>query len=196
MPEVKRHIEERMVKYLDAKLAFNGLAQHAIKERDPRTLFVCAAEVCVGIREVGGNNQGPMVELIQETIGGAGREPWCMALIQTCLAYAELKTGVESPILPTEHCMTCWRDTNKDQRVKVTPKRGAIVIWKHGSTDNGHTGVYLEPLTGQSFHAIEGNTESGIANGKVERDGGGVYLTVRRKVGNGDMKIVGYLKPF
>lgn len=196
MSKVKRKIEANMVRFLDAKLAKNGLAQHAIEDQDPRTLFVCAVEACVGIREVGKNNSGPLVELIQETVGGADFEPWCMSFMQTCIAYAELKTGIESPIAVTEHCMTCWRDTPITQRVKKTPKRGAIIIWKKGSTDSGHTGIYLESLTGQAFKAIEGNTESGMADGKVERDGGGVYLTHRYRTGAGNMKIIGFLKPF
>src|SRR5574343_9032 len=101
-----RRIEPTMVKWLDSKLAGNGLAQDAIARKDARLLFRLAMESCVGIREKGGNNSGPMVELIQETIDGADKDPWCMSLVQTCIAYAEKRTGKSSPIFASEHCLT------------------------------------------------------------------------------------------
>lgn len=190
-----RRIEPAMVKWLDARLAGNGLAQDAITRKDARLLFRLAMESCVGIREKGGNNKGPMVELIQETIDGADVEPWCMSLVQTCLAYAETKTGKRSPIAASEHCLTVWNDTPKAQRVKSIPAPGAIIIWRHGSTQAGHTGSVIE-VSGNKMTAIEGNTESGNAGGKVERDGGGVYRTTRGITGSGNMRVVGFLRPF
>jgi hypothetical protein len=194
---MNRKIEPKMVQFLDAKLASNGLAQNAIEEKNARELFACAMEACIGIREKGGNNKGPMVELIQETVGGAGREPWCMALVQTCIAYVEEKLQIHSRFPVTEHCMTAWRSAPDDLKVKFGPKRGAVVIWNHKGTDQGHTGMFRELKGEGSFKAVEGNTEAGVnANGKVERDGGGVYATVRSMRGNGSMILKGFLKPF
>lgn len=184
-----------MIDFIDKKLEHNGAAQDAIARKDARAVFVYALEACVGIREQGGNNHGPMVELIQETIGGAGGEAWCMALQQTGLAYAEVKTGIKSPIAASEHCLTTWRNTPVEQRVKIRPAKGAIIIWQHGKSENGHTGAVLE-CDGKEMSAVEGNTESGLVGGVVQRDGGGVYLTKRSMKGNGDMKVVGFLKPF
>lgn len=196
---VERKIEQKIVEFIDAKLAGNGLFAHAVAVKDARTVFVMAAEVCVGIREVGGNNSGEKVELFQETVGAHNREPWCMSFVQTCLAYAELKTGVKSPLAATEHCMTLWNVTKIEQKVKHTPARGAIVIWNYKGTTDGHTGIFLESYKtkkGSMFRAVEGNTESGVSNGKVERDGGGVYLTERASAGSGSLIIKGYIKPF
>jgi hypothetical protein len=191
-----RVIEPKMVAFIDDRLKNNGLAQHAILEKDARLLMTEAAKACVGIREKTGNNDGPMVELIQETIGGHSHEAWCLAFVQTCIAYAELKTGQKSPLVATEHCMTCFRDTPKDQRVKFNPLPGAVVIWKHGSSDNGHTGIVLG-CDEDTFTAVEGNTTSGTnPNGQVVREGGGVYFTRRNRDGNGDMRVQGFLKPF
>lgn len=190
-----RNIEQKMIDYIDEKLKGNGAAQEAMLKRDARSIFIYACEACVGIREQGGNNKGPMVELIQETIGRAEREAWCMAFMQTCLAYAENKSGQISPIYPSEHCQTVWNSTDRKQRVKTFPLPGAIVIWKKGNTSSGHTGVVSE-WRGQTFEAIEGNTESGISKGEVVRDGGGVYITERKATGTGTMKVLGYLKPF
>ena len=191
-----RQIEPAMVAYLDGKLAANGLAQDAVARKDARLLFRLALEACVGIREKTGNNDGTMVELIQETLGGADGESWCMSFIQTGLAYAEAKTGVRSPIHGSEHCMTVWNETTISQRVAASPLPGAIVIWRKGTTSSGHTGALVTAPSAGWFRAVEGNTEGGVRGGAVVREGGGVYLTERSTRGTGNMKIVGYLKPF
>ena len=190
-----RQIEKKMVEFIDKKLAGNGAAQAAIKAKDARALFVYAAEACVGIREQGGNNKGPMVELIQETLGGADREAWCMAFQQTCLAYAETKTGVMSPVFASEHCLTVWKKTPTAQRVKKFPARGAIVIWQHGTSSAGHTGAFLEALDDGGMRVVEGNAESGLAaDGSVERNGGGVYIGNRERVNEGSRVFTPVLK--
>jgi hypothetical protein len=122
---------------------------------------------------------------------------WCMSFIMTCLAYAEVRTGVKSPVYASEHCLTVFKNTPESQRVKKFPARGAIIIWQHGSSSNGHTGVFLEAQDDGGMRAIEGNAEKGLApDGSVEREGGGIYLTSRSMKANGTMKVVGYLKPF
>lgn len=191
-----RKIEPKMIEFLDVKLKDNGLAQHAVETKDARTLFRLAMQACVGIREKTGRNDGPMVELIQETIGSHSGEAWCMSAVQSCIAYAEVKTGVVSPIFPSEHCLTTWAKTPHEQRVKRFPLAGAIVIWQHGTSSNGHTGC-LESTDGDVMHTYEGNTTSGIdEKGKIEREGGGFYYCKRGFAGNGEMKVVGFLKPF
>lgn len=193
-----RQIEKKMIAYIDAKLKDHGLAQEAIKTKNARLLFGIVCQVLVGIREVGGNNKGPMVELIQETVGGAGREAWCMALIQTALAYVEQKLGVKSPIAVSEHCMTVWHKTPKAQRVKKVPAPFAIAIWNYPPSASGHTGVVINyNATKRKMNLVEGNTESGLTKGGViERDGGGVYFTERSTVGSKKMVLVGFLVPF
>lgn len=191
-----RQIKQKMIDYIDLKLKNNAVAQSSIEEKIPRTLFLQAAIACIGIMEQTGNNDGPLVELIQSTIGEAERESWCMSFIQTCLSYVEIKTGIKSPIFQSEHCLTVWNRTNTDMRVKKYPLPGAIAIWKHGDTTNGHTGIILT-CENDGFEAIEGNTTYGKGeNGQVIRNGGGIYLTQRSLEGSGIMKLVGFLKPF
>ncbi len=190
-----RHIKTEMITYIDKKLTGNGLADHALKTGDARLMMRLAAQVCVGIREVGGNNTGPMVTLIQETVGGPDHVAWCMSFVQTCIAYAEFRCRVQSPVFASEHCQTVWNETPIAQRVKFSPLAGAIAVWKHGTSSSGHTGI-VDSCDTKTFHAFEGNTESGIVNGKVERDGGGIYWTSRSLAGNGDMHLLGFLKPF
>lgn len=191
-----RQIENKLFEFIDDKLVNNGLAQEAIRTKNARQLFIEASKVCVGITEKSGRNDGPMVELIQETIGGANGEAWCMSFVQSCLAYVEKKLGVKSPVYASEHCLTTWNKTPKGQRVKYFPLPGAIVIWQHGKSTNGHTGVLLG-ADGKTFQAVEGNTTGGKnAKGEVVRDGGGVHFTERNMKGTGRMKVVGFLKPF
>lgn len=194
-PSGGKKLEQKMVDFLMGKLKDNGLFIDAVNKRDARTVMRLAAQVCVGIREVGGNNSGPMVELIQETIGTHGKEAWCMAFVQTCIAFAEYCTGVKSPVFASEHCLTVWGNTPIAQRVAAIPAAGAIVIWRHGTTTNGHTGI-VESCDGVNFYAFEGNTESGITGSKVVSDGGGVYHTKRSMKPTGSMKVVGFIKPF
>ena len=192
-----RQIEKKMVDFLDKKLALNGAAQEAILKKDARSLMVYAAEACVGIREEGGNNKGPMVQLIQDTVGGVGAEAWCLSYVMTCLAYAEHKTGVKSPLIDTEHCMTLWGKTKASQKVKVFPARGAIIIWQHGTSSSGHTGFFLESPRKGIMRCIEGNSEAGLSkDGSVIREGGGVYVTERSMIKNGTMRVVGFIRPF
>lgn len=191
------HLQPEMIAYLDKKLKDNAMAKYAIDKRLPRILMVQAASACVGIREKTGHNDGPMVELIQKTIGGASGESWCMSFVQTCAAYAALKCRVPTKLFESEHCLTVWAESPKTQRVHFVPLTGAVAIWQHGETQNGHTGIVIG-VAESVFHAVEGNTEAGAddPDGRVIREGGGVYFTNRKMSGQGNMKLVGFLKPF
>lgn len=191
-----RDLRLELVEFLDHKLIGNGLYEKAIKERDARTIMRLAAQVCVGIKEEGGANRGPIVSLIQDTVDGPDHVAWCMSFVQSCIGYAEAKTGIHSPIFTTEHCLTCWRETPIAQRVRTLPLAGAIVLWRHGSSDSGHTGI-VESCDGETMWNFEGNTGGGVdPHGKVVREGDGIYHTHRSLGTIGDMHLLGWLKPF
>jgi hypothetical protein len=191
-----RKIEAELVSYIDSKLIHNGSAVEAIAKKDARAIFGYAAEALVGIREATNSNDGPMVKLLQETVGSANGEAWCMSFVMSCLAYAELRSERQSRLPATEHCLTLWQSSPLSLRVHYRPLKGAIAIWQHGETTNGHTGVFIE-ARGLEFTAVEGNTSSGLkADGSIEREGGGSYRTSRNFKGNGSMKLRGFLKPF
>jgi hypothetical protein len=190
-----RQINPKLTAWLRLKLESNGVAQAAIKNKNARQLFIEAARACVGIRESGGNNNGPLVELFQDTIGSADSEAWCMSFVQSMIAYVEVTLDVKSSIPAGEHCLTIWGESARVLRVLRVPAPGAICIWKHGSGPSGHTGIVLE-YGKKVMNLVEGNTEAGFVNGAVERDGGGVYYTERNILGTGNMRVVGFLKPF
>lgn len=193
---MSRQIEPKLVSYIDKKLKDNGLFKQALESKDARVIFRLAAEALVGIKEATGKNDGAMVKLIQETVGGASGEPWCMALVQSCLAYAEVKTGVESPIIESEHCQTVWTKVPKSQRVKLLPLAGAIAIWGDVGKASGHTEIVLS-CDGKNFQAVGGNTSGTTKPGQtVNRDGNGCYYTVRSMKSTAKRKLLGFLKPF
>lgn len=193
-----RKIEPKMVAYLDEKLAGNELAQQAIQSKNARLLFWLSAVACVGIKERTGNNDGMMVELLQETVGGHDHEPWCVALPQTCLAYVELKTGVKSPLPATESSRELWNDSPHELRVKNIPAAGAIEVWADVGKYTGHVEVVLS-CDGETNHNIGGNT-SGTTdpNSSVNREGNGCFYTVRNFAhpDTDSRKRLGFIKPF
>lgn len=196
-----RKLDPLMLEFFDKNLEGNGLAQHAIKTKDARTLMTEAAKVCVGIKEKTGKNDGPLVEAIQRTCGGSRGQAWCMYFVQACIAYAELKTGLKSPITSSGHCLTVWNKSPKEQRVKAHPLPGAIAIWRHGNTTSGHTEIVLG-ADDKIMKNVGGNTSGADKSGKVTREGNGVYFTTRDMQGFPDvktksnMRLLGFLKPF
>jgi CHAP domain len=196
-----RRIHSDAIGLLDKLLQKNALAQDSIRKKRARQLFVEATKSCIGIKEIS-SNKGFEVELFQKTVGLSKGDSWCMAFMQTCIAYAEHKTGITSAVHAAGGCVNVWQRTPEILRVKVNPLAGAIAIWQH--TDDpihGHTGMVLD-CYGTSFHAIEGNTSEGLdnLNNKVGQTGDGVRFTHRRydmfNKTNGDMLLLGSLKPF
>lgn len=140
--------------------------------------------------EQGGNNRGQIVELFQKTIGKAENEPWCMAFMQYCVSKVDflMNDGTKSPLFKSEHCLTVWNNTPITFKYKV-PSVGNIVIWRHGTSSNGHTGVVKQVLDAQTFITVEGNT-----NADGSREGDGVYEKKRSILPMGDLNVVGFIK--
>lgn len=188
-PALRDYILARVVNLTDYRTA--------LAARDARTLFILAMKSFIGIREVGGDNRGRAVELLQMTVGDAEREAWCMSTIQSALAFVEQLLGIVSPIAVSEHCLTVWRQTPAVQRVKRAPLPGAICIWRHGTSQSGHTGATISRYVNRVGRLVEGNTSGGVGpTGEIIRNGGGCYETRRSQDGAGTMRVVGFLKPF
>jgi hypothetical protein len=205
-----RLIKPALFNIIESKLRDNGSAQKAIEENDARSLFVFAAQACVGETENGKDNYGTFVELCQKTVDNkAIGESWCMGFIQSIIAYVEEKTKVKSIISADENCLKVWEKTQDSQRVKNYPAVGAIAIWRHPSASTkvkrnptgefvyegkGHTGIVLEfdpSSTKNTMKTIEGNTPTPAGTGYD-----GVKINTRNKVTEGDFEILGFLIPF
>jgi hypothetical protein len=170
------------------------IAKIKLKASTPVEYMLAAAQAieALHVRESGGANRGKFVELIQETVGSAERESWCMSTVQSCIRYAELKTGIASKLKASEHCLTVYNSA-PDSAKHSTAAAGRIVVWRHGTSSNGHTGIVTKVVGANEFNTIEGNTGP---ESSVNREGDGVYAKTRSPKGSGDMKIVGYLDAF
>lgn len=186
---------------IDKRLAGNGLAQQAIKNKDARALVWLAATSLVGIKEATGKNDGYEVGLIQSVVGDSDRWPWCASFAMACIMYAEHKTGKKSPVVATEHAQSIWSMTPKIQRVKSIPLPGAIIVWgykdsKGKLTVKGHTEVVLA-ADDKVIKCIGGNTSGTTSpNQAVNREGNGVFYTVRDYKSTAKKQYLGCVKPF
>lgn len=163
-----------------------------------RALLVYEASRWVGVKEVGGNNQGELVRMFQKAVDNkASGEAWCMAFVQYCVRQCEaamlaLGIPVKNALFGSEHCLTVWNHM-PDQHKMNKPEVGSIVIWRHTPTTNGHTGIVSKIVNATTFESIEGNTRDSKG---IVREGDGVLLQTRTTTGAGAMKVVGYLRPW
>lgn len=205
-----RKLKLELEKQIDQKCLelFKEEFESALSKKDGNKLCsLCAnAMNALRIREHGGNNRGKLVGLIQAVIGaffpkGDG-QAWCMSFVQTCIAYAEVKTGIVSKVYASESCASVRQKSPVSLNVKgEASKEGDVWVWMYTSGSRsglGHTGIFINWTNAQYISGarlIEGNTESGLVDGKVNRDGGGVYITLRPFLIKG-MKLAAVLRPF
>lgn len=191
--EVARLLNKRLEEIIDLRIT-NKFGM-SVFVRGPIEVMLACADVLVGEKEdPPRSNKGPVITLIQDTVGGVEAYPWCMGFVQTCIAYAEKKTGVRSRLFASEHCMSVWSASPRDMRCGL--ERGAIAIWNYPPGQSGHTGIVKEYVGGE-MRLYEGNTTQGLrADGSIERDGGGVHYTKRSTGSTPKMKLVGFIRPF
>lgn len=159
----------------------------------PGEKLIDIAKKYIGVRERGGENRGSEVEMFQKAVDGkAHGEAWCMSFVQYCVKTTEKETGSKSKIFRSEGVLATWNNSPKELRLDK-PEPGSIVIWRHGTSSQGHTGIVEKVNRDGSFVTIEGNTGDGQG---IVREGDGVYRRTRSMNNAGKMKIVGFLKPF
>lgn len=129
----------------------------------------------LGVHEEGVNS-GARVQEYQRAVDGIARgESWCMAFVQWCIAGAEKATGMKlKNFLRTEHCLSLGNYAKRIGRMCSTPTTGSVMIMRHGTSTNGHTGIVTATYT-DKVDTIEGNT-----NAAGSREGDCVAAKVRR----------------
>ena len=153
---------------------------------DPTAIMLSAAKSAIGVTV----KDQATINLFRSTVGGANGESWCMSFVQSCIAYAEERTGARSPLMATELCMGLW-DLSKDRRVK-NPLPGDIIIWQFGQTIHGHTG-FIVGSNSISWRTVEGNTSGATT---IDANGNGVWSKIRAKGGSKTFIEVGFLRVF
>ena len=165
-----------------------------------KRMLVFEAQRWVGLKEVGGNNRGQVVEMFQKAVDGkASGEAWCLAFVQFCIQMVDKEydfvrqmKASKAAVFGTEHCLTLWNKSGEGQK-KKSPEVGTIVLWRHGDTASGHAGVVTEVLQNGQFKTVEGNTGDGAG---VVREGDGVFERIRSVNGAGTMKVLGFIHPW
>lgn len=178
-----RKLPAELKRYFDSKCPVTPLS--------PTGLLIEAVASCVGIKEIGGNNQGPMVSLFQESIDIAESQPWCLDFLQACIAWVENVMAIQSPLAATQGVVDLW-NRSKSYQATNNPKPGDLILWQFEGTQKGHCGI----LTGSdslTWSTIEGNTSS---NDPLDRDGDGVYAKKRAKGGSKTFVELGFLRVF
>jgi len=159
-------LEPALIKYLDDKLKTNPVFLQAVKDKLPRVIMVEAAKACVGFKEKTGNNDGTQIVWVQETYGSAVKEPYCIAGIMTCVAYAVLKTGLAHKLFETESSSALWNNTPKIQQVKFLPLPGAVAVWGDVNiTDDSVLGVKTNARSSNWYARIGSDTNNVIVAG-------------------------------
>lgn len=108
-------------------------------------------------------------------IGFQNGSPWCGYFVRLCIYETHPHRWDELSKLFTPHCITTFNKCKAAGLVILTvPRPKAIVIWQHGKTTSGHTGIVETVKENGQFTSIEGNT-----NGKGSRNGDRVAQQVR-----------------
>lgn len=139
----------------------------------------------LGIREVGGNNQGPEVKKFLAEVGLPEGYAWCDAFQSYEMhAAAGRRLPIESASVQQTYLaakLLSW--------LVQRPRRGDLVLfdWDGDGRANDHIGIvvkviHLATTKGRLFGSfilktVEGNTSSGVAGSQSEGDG--VYVRTR-----------------
>lgn len=190
-----RHLHPEMRFEIEKRVFPNGnIPQHWLG----RDVVKCALDVGqallnMNIREVGGNNKGKWVGIIQGVIGvfnpkGTG-DAWCKSTMQIIVAFLEDYFQVESPVIASEHCMTTNNAAKKVAGLwSAKCEVGTMFEFQSGTSTSGHTGLVVK-IVGEKMETIEGNTGSGSLN-----DGDGLYYRTRHQTKNGNFTTRGFVR--
>jgi len=187
LPELRRMIEERVFPL--------GNIPKAFLDRDVPEMACLVAEALesMKIREVGGNNRGKIVGLIQSVIGGVAPGgdglAWCMSIDQVIVAFVEDYIGVESPVPASEGV------TDTYSRAKAIPglttqecTRGSIACAQLDGSWMGHAMFVMKALPADAMATFEGNT-----NDAGSRDGHGAFFKTRHRRRNDGKTTLGFI---
>jgi hypothetical protein len=136
-----------------------------------RILVVEQARRSLGIRELSGHNDGPLVDEILSSVGLEGTQaPWCAAFI-VWVGDKAFGSTLFNPYPRSAWSPTFLNKPTWDRQRGGIPLKPADVfgIWFNSMGRVAHVGL-VEKNEGDWLVTIEGNT-----NGGGSRDGDGVY---------------------
>jgi len=141
------------------------------------TLALTALQIALsyeGVREKGGNNCGPEIEMFQKSIGLEKGDPWCAAFVCFCIKEAAKNLGAKPKF---EYGGSVYKLWTRNPGLQMSePTENCIFLIDHGlskaGTRIGHTGfcVGRNQSHTETLETMEGNT-----NAAGSRDGDGCY---------------------
>jgi hypothetical protein len=181
---------------LDLKLAIDDAGRSnpdfvfATEQKLWRPIMSCVAKAFADTTEDTNSNDGDLIKMMQKTVdGNASGEAYCMAFVQTVIAYVESSLSMRSPLISTEGVLALWNSPSTAPYKNKSPLPGYIAIWQHGQSSNGHSGIVIR-VTDSYFKCIEANSHGpdGITQG--------IFVHDRLFSGDGNMRLLGFLSPF
>ena len=150
--------------------------------------LIAAAASLVGVREQGGNNRGPLIELFLREVKQPPGQPWCAAFVHHAgyWSHYDHETAKSSwPLPPTASCYMLGEYAKRRGVLRDAPEIGDVfLMWNEKLKRFAHTGIVVQlrdegetPGEGQWFECetIDGNTDAGGS-----REGDGVLRRIRR----------------
>jgi hypothetical protein len=172
-----RHLSPELRTFFDSRITIPDV-------KTPNQVLLAAAKCMVGISDE------QAINLFRSIITKPWNEPWCADFAQSCIAYAEVTVGCQSPIGASEGVLDMW---DKSPHGRNVGWPGDLIIWRHrGSQTEGHCGI----ITGGDaslWETVEGNTTD---SQDIERIGTGVFAKKRTKGGTKTFEEVGFLVCF
>jgi len=147
-----------------------------------------------------GENRGP--EVVREALASVNLEPgypYCAAFVSMCLNRADaqrpdIRTALATDFLKAGRTV----DAKEVRRGAVTLGKGAIVVWRKGNSEFGHTGFAhyddLAPSQGwvnQCAYTVEANTTPSDSGN--QREGQGIWARHRCILPTSYFRIVGFV---
>lgn len=163
--------------------------------------IVAAAKYYEGQKEKTGNSgfQSPNFEKELASVGWQKSYAWCAYFTKLIYTKAYKADAKLSKIVRDRFnggALATYNNAKADGIFKVSdlPVVGAIVVWQHGNSGNGHVGIVISfDLKTNTMYCIEGNTN---ANGSREGDQVAIKArTIKRDRTASGLNLKGFIHP-
>jgi hypothetical protein len=149
---------------------------NALPAKERRLLAMAYLCDVLKVREVGGNNRGPLVEVCQAAAGIGPGDSWCAAALTLASKIAQAPYPLRSEGY-NPAAVISWKQWAKAKgKLDSTPSRGDIAMHNSGE-GHGHIGAFVKIDEDGNALTIEGNTSSGQEGS--QDDGGGMFRRER-----------------
>ena len=133
---------------------------------------VQVAQLYVGHREAA-PNRSPLIDYWNRRLGVPLGSPYCATFVSFCLDSAGVARPRVRAALAIRFNIVGW-SRRPDWMRPTELQRGWILVWRRGSTWQGHVGIVYKG-TRRGVWTIEANTTPGRSTPQREREGDGVW---------------------